>query len=56
METSAQFVVETSAMRMGAVLSVISNRVLDRWGDNGGRKGLPAPRTMRVLRNDESGK
>ncbi|MFB2828913.1 nucleoside phosphorylase [Aeromonas jandaei] len=37
METAGQFVVGyLHDMRMGAVLSVISNRVLDRWGDNGG--------------------
>ncbi|MDR2718773.1 MAG: nucleoside phosphorylase [Treponema sp.] len=37
METSAQFVIgKLHGMRMGAILSVISNRVLDRWGDKGG--------------------
>ena len=36
METSAQYVVGyLHGMRMGAVLSVIANRVLDRCGDNG---------------------
>jgi uridine phosphorylase len=39
METSAQFVIgKLHGMRMGAILSVISNRVLDRWGDNGGEE------------------
>ncbi|MFS0974043.1 nucleoside phosphorylase [Enterococcus avium] len=39
METAGQFVVGyLHGMRMGAILSVISNRVLDRWGDNGGEE------------------
>ncbi len=39
METAGQFVVGyLHGMRMGAILSVISNRVLDRWGDNGGEQ------------------
>src|SRR5690625_4673002 len=37
MDTAGQYVVgHLHDMRMGAILSVISNRVLDRWGDNGG--------------------
>lgn len=37
METSGQLVVGyLHGMRMGAILSVISNRVKDLWGDNGG--------------------
>lgn len=39
MEAAGQYVVGMlHGMRMGAVLSVISNRVLDRWGDNGGEE------------------
>ncbi|MBS4208209.1 nucleoside phosphorylase [Bacillus sp. FJAT-50079] len=39
MDTAGQYVVGyLHNMRMGAVLSVISNRVLDRWGDNGGEE------------------
>ena len=59
METSGQFVVgHLHGMRMGAVLSVISNRVLDRWGDNGGeaKACLAASEAMRILKEwDESG-
>jgi Phosphorylase superfamily. len=60
METAAQFVVgRLHGMRMGAVLSVISNRVLDRWGDEGGEEKacLAASEALRILREwDESGK
>jgi uridine phosphorylase len=39
MDTAGQWIVgHLHGMRMGAVLSVIANRVLDRWGDNGGEK------------------
>ncbi len=39
MDTAGQYVVGyLHGMRMGAILSVISNRVLDRWGDNGGEE------------------
>lgn len=59
METSGQFIVgQLHGMRMGAVLSVISNRVLDRWGDNGGEENacLAASEAMRILKSwDESG-
>ncbi|MDR1885818.1 MAG: nucleoside phosphorylase [Synergistaceae bacterium] len=59
METSAQFVVGyLHGMRMGAVLSVIANRVLDRWGDNGGeeRACLAACEAMKILaQQDERG-
>lgn len=59
METSGQFVVgHLHGMRMGAVLSVISNRVLDRWGDNGGEQKacLAASEAMKILKEwDESG-
>jgi uridine phosphorylase len=36
---------------MGAILSVISNRVLDRWGDNGGedKACLAACEAVRIL-------
>ena len=52
METSGQFVVgRLHGMRMGAVLSVIANRVLDKWGDNGGENKacLAASEAVRIL-------
>lgn len=52
METSGQFVIgRLHGMRMGAILSVISNRVLDRWGDNGGesKSCLAASEAVRIL-------
>jgi len=59
METSGQLVVGyLHGMRMGAILSVISNRVLDRWGDMGGEEKtcLAAAEAMRILKEwDESG-
>lgn len=59
METSSQYVVGyLHGMRMGAILSVISNRVLDRWGDNGGEEKscLAAAEAMKILHEwDESG-
>ena len=59
METSGQLVVGyLHGMRMGCILSVISNRVLDRWGDEGGEEKtcLAAAEAMRILKSwDESG-
>ena len=59
METSGQLVVGyLHGMRMGAILSVISNRVLDRWGDNGGEEKacLAAAEAMKILKEwDEAG-
>lgn len=52
METSAQYVVgKLHGMRMGCILSVISNRVLDKWGDNGGeeRSCLAACEAVKIL-------
>ncbi len=52
MDTSGQFVCGyLHNMRMGAVLSVISNRCTDRWGDNGGeaKACLAASEAMRIL-------
>jgi uridine phosphorylase len=52
METAAQYVVGyLHGMRMGAVLSVIANRVLDRWGDDGGEEKacLAACEAMKIL-------
>jgi len=52
METSAQYVIgRLHGMRMGCVLSVIGNRVLDRWGDNGGEEKacLAACEAVRIL-------
>jgi uridine phosphorylase len=43
---------------MGAILSVISNRVLDRWGDNGGEEkaSRAACEAVRILSEwDKSG-
>jgi len=60
METAGQLVVGyLHGMRMGCILSVISNRVLDRWGDNGGEEKtcLAASEAMKILKEwDESGK
>jgi len=59
MECAAQFVVgRLHGMRMGAILSVISNRVLDRWGDNGGedKACLAACEAVKILSEwDKSG-
>lgn len=59
METSGQYVVGyLHGMRMGAILSVISNRVLDRWGDNGGEEKacLAAAEAMKILKEwDDTG-
>lgn len=59
METAGQFIVgKLHGMRMGAILSVISNRVLDRWGDNGGEQKacLAASEAMKILKEwDDSG-
>ncbi len=52
MDTAGQLVVGyLHNMRMGAVLSVISNRCTDRWGDNGGeaRACLAASEAMKIL-------
>lgn len=60
MEAAAQYVIgRLHGMRMGCVLSVISNRVLDRWGDNGGedKACLAACEAIRILTEwDTSGK
>ena len=59
METAGQFVVGyLHGMRMGAILSVISNRVLDRWGDNGGEEKAckAASEALRILKEwDQEG-
>ncbi|MCL2694748.1 MAG: nucleoside phosphorylase [Clostridiales bacterium] len=52
MDTAGQYVVGyLHGMRMGAILSVIANRVLDRWGDNGGeeRACRAACEAMKIL-------
>jgi uridine phosphorylase len=57
METSAQYVVGyLHGMRMGAVLSVIANRALDRWGDEGGEEKacLAACEAMKILEARDS--
>jgi uridine phosphorylase len=59
MEAAGQFIVgKLHGMRMGAILSVISNRVLDRWGDNGGEEKscLAATEALRILKEwDDQG-
>lgn len=59
METAGQLVVGyLHGMRMGAILSVISNRVTDSWGDNGGEQKAcqAASEAVRILKEwDESG-
>ena len=53
MDTAGQWIVGyLHGMRMGAVLSVIANRVLDHWGDNDGeRKACQAAcEAMHILR------
>jgi uridine phosphorylase len=52
MDTSGQYVVgRLHNMRMGAILSVIANRVTDTWGDNGGeaRACQAASEAIRIL-------
>jgi uridine phosphorylase len=52
METAAQYVVGyLHGMRMGAILSVVANRVLDLWGDEGGEEKacLAACEAMKIL-------
>jgi len=60
METAAQYVVgKLHGMRMGAVLAVVSNRVLDRWGDAGGEEKacLAASEAIRIIKEwDDSGR
>ncbi|MDR2522244.1 MAG: nucleoside phosphorylase [Synergistaceae bacterium] len=56
METAAQYVVGyLHGMRMGAVLSVIANRPLDRWGDQGGEEKacLTACEAMKILEKQD---
>jgi uridine phosphorylase len=53
METAGQFVVgHLHGMRMGAILSVIANRPLNKWGDNGGEEKAcrAASEAIRILR------
>lgn len=57
--TSAQYIVgQMHGMRMGAVMSVISNRIKNRWGDNGGEEkvSLVACEAVRVLVENDSRK
>ncbi|MDR1378547.1 MAG: nucleoside phosphorylase [Synergistaceae bacterium] len=57
METAAQYVVGyLHGMRMGAVLSVIANRIFDCWGDNGGEEKacLVACEAMKILCESQS--
>ena len=59
METSGQYVIGyLHGMRMGAVLSVIANRVLDRWGDEGGEEKacLAACEAMKILEEQDLSK
>ena len=42
-DTSGQYIVgQLHGMRMGAVMSIISNRIRDTWGDNGGEEKVSA--------------
>ncbi|MFD1781602.1 nucleoside phosphorylase [Fredinandcohnia salidurans] len=57
MDTAGQYIVgHLHDMRMGAILSVISNRVLDRWGDNGGeeRACKAASEAIKILMERDS--
>lgn len=59
MDTAGQFVVGyLHGMRMGAVLSVIANRVTDSWGDNGGelRACQAANEAVEILRGWDEAK
>lgn len=61
MEAASQFVVgKLHGMRMGAVFSVIANRVTDKWGgdeDGEKRSCLAASEAMRILKDwDDSGR
>jgi len=59
MEAAAQMVVGyLHKMRMGCILSVMSNRPLNTWGDNGGEEktSLAAAEALRILKDwDDSG-
>ena len=57
MEAAGQLVIgRLHGMRMGCLLSVISNRITDRWGDNGGedRACLAASEAIRILKERET--
>ncbi len=60
MDTAGQLVVGyLHGMRMGAILSVIANRLLNRWGDNGGEERAchAGSEAMRILAQwDKEGK
>ncbi len=56
-DTSGQFIVgHMHRMRMGAVMSIISNRITNRWGDNGGEEkvSLVACEAIRILMQRDS--
>jgi uridine phosphorylase len=56
METAAQYVIGyLHGMRMGAVLSVVANRPLNRWGDEGGEEKacLAACEAMKILEEQD---
>lgn len=51
-DTSGQYIVgQLHGMRMGAVMSIISNRIRDTWGDNGGEEKVSrvACEAVRIL-------
>lgn len=53
-DTSGQFIVgQMHGMRMGAVMSIISNRIKDTWGDNGGEEKVSAVacEAIKILRD-----
>ena len=56
-DTSGQFIVgQMHGMRMGAVMSIISNRMTDRWGDNGGEEkvSLVGCEAIRILMEQDA--
>lgn len=56
MEAAGQFVVgNLHGMRMGAIMSVMANRVTDCWGDNGGeaKACLAASEALRILYEED---
>jgi uridine phosphorylase len=57
MEAAGQFVIGgLHGMRMGAILSVMANRVTDRWGDNGGEERccLAATEALKILAEEDA--
>ena len=58
-DTSGQYIVgQLHGMRMGAVMSIISNRIRDTWGDNGGEEKVSrvACEAVRILAKQDKEK